>query len=184
MSKDGIVNLLKRIESLNRTASIMRIVEPFASKLQAASTVTLPVIFNIFEERYISKDYVELMEISKTIDMSLTTDQVSLIEENTHGQHASNNWYLQRAGRITASKLKSVCRTYKESPSLSLIKDICYPAKALFRTKAINWGLEHESVAVGVYKKTMEENHEDFIINEVGLVPNTFEVATIRSISR
>ncbi|KAG5883251.1 hypothetical protein JTB14_036100 [Gonioctena quinquepunctata] len=100
----------------------MRIVEPFASKLQAASTVTLPVIFNIFEERYISKDYVELMEISKTIDMSLTTDQVSLIEENTQGQHASNNWYLQRAGRITASKLKSVCRTNEESPSLSLIK--------------------------------------------------------------
>lgn len=170
-TKEGVVNLLKRIESLGRTASIMRIVEPFASNLQIASNITLPDIFNIFNEEYISKNYVELMNISKTLVVSLDKKKVLLIEEHTRGQHTSNNWYVQRAGRITASKLKSVCRTSKESPSLSLIKSICYPTKVLFQTKATEWGLKHELDAVEQYRKTMEE-HENFILNDVGLVIN------------
>lgn len=78
---------------------------------------------------------------------------------------------MQRARRITASKLKSVCKTSKELPSLSLIKSICYPTKVLFRTKATEWELKHELDAVDQYKKTIKE-HENFVINDVGLVIN------------
>lgn len=117
MTTQGIINLLKRIEDIDQTVCLMRIVEPFGSKLQAATEVTLPILFSIFDERYISKNYTELMEIAKGINLSLTTEEVLSIEQHTRGQHACNNWYIQRAGRITASKLKSVCRTNKETPS-------------------------------------------------------------------
>lgn len=57
-TKEGVVILLKRIESLECTVSIMRIVEPFASNLQIAFNLTLPDVFNIFNKECISKNYV------------------------------------------------------------------------------------------------------------------------------
>ncbi|XP_044744099.1 uncharacterized protein LOC123306265, partial [Coccinella septempunctata] len=88
---------------------------------------------------------------------------------NTRGQYACNNWHVKRAGRITASKFKAVCRTNKESLSLSLIKSICYPVNASFTSKATDWGLRHENVAVGEYQKQMEEKHEHFSVTDVGI---------------
>lgn len=150
----------------------MRIVQPFSEKLHLASNIILPSKLNIFDEGHFSKSYQELMILSKTIDLYLNEEQVNEIETNTRSQHVSDNWYIQRAGRITASKFKAVCRTNKESPSLSLIKMICYPIKMLFRTKATEWGLEHEIVAVKKYIEYMEEDHQDFIVNDVGLIIN------------
>ncbi|XP_044746014.1 uncharacterized protein LOC123307676 [Coccinella septempunctata] len=83
METEDITNLLKRIEDIGQTASVMRIVEPFASKLNKAVEVTLPNLFNIFDETYISKQYTELMEISKAISLSLTAEEVLLIEQHT-----------------------------------------------------------------------------------------------------
>lgn len=39
MSKEGVIHLLKRVEILNRIASVIMIGEPFASKLQTFSYV-------------------------------------------------------------------------------------------------------------------------------------------------
>lgn len=172
MGKNGVIDLLTRIEKLDRTAGLMRIVQPFAGKIQLASAEILQSIFNIFEEKNISKSHRELMEIAKTLKFNLTQEEATKIETLTRAQHASDNWYIQRAGRITASKFKGVCSTKKESPSLSLIKMICYPVKSLFRTKATEWGLEHETEAANEYLQIMEEEHIDIIVNDVGLIVN------------
>lgn len=173
MTESDIVGLLSKIDNMGQSAGLMRIVEPFASKICASAKELLPSILDIFNDTYTSKTYTELIQIANTIKLEISEEQCLEIETSTQNQHNSKNWYLQRSGRITASKFKSVCRTNKESPSLSLIKSICYPTKIIFSTKATTWGLEHEHVAVEKYKVYMEAgSHDSFIINQVGLIIN------------
>lgn len=74
--------------------------------------------------------------------------------------------------RITASKIKAACRTSLDKPSLSLVKDICYPMTKSFTNSATQWGCQHEKTAREQYKKEMEELHENFEIRDSGLVIN------------
>ena len=54
-------------------------------------------------------------------------DQAVLVEEQTRGQAKSRIWFDQRAGRITAFRLREAVHTNYLKPSLSLIKSICDP---------------------------------------------------------
>lgn len=166
----NIQNLLKEMEELGHNAAIMRVVEPFASGIAAQVNKILPSVLNIFDESHTTKTYLELLKISKNINLSLDDEQIMNIEKSTRNQSENRNWYIQRAGRITASKFRAVCKTNKMKPSLSLIKSICYPTKILFCNKATLWGINHEHIAVGDYQRFMSENHDSFQVNEVGFV--------------
>ena len=76
-------------------------------------------------------------------------DQSSLVEENTRQQAKSPIWFQQRAGCVTASKLKSAIVTDVMKPSISLIKLICYPDPTVdrFVSAACNYGLQYEDTA-------------------------------------
>ena len=51
---------------------------------------------------------------------------VEAVEKETRDQSHSKLWYRYRAGRVTASKMKAICRMNTDQPSQSLIKSICY----------------------------------------------------------
>ena len=57
----------------------------------------------------------------------MTVEMSEAIERGTRSQSHSRLWFTYRAGRVTASKMKSVCHTNPGKPSQSLIKTICYP---------------------------------------------------------
>lgn len=119
------------------------------------------------------KTYSEIMMIGKSLDVSLMVEWISCIEEATRMHSVNQNWFLQRAGRMTVSKFKLVCKTDKIKPSLSLIKSVCYPTKVSFITNETLWGISHENKAVEEYKKNMEEEyHEFFQVNDVWLIIN------------
>ncbi len=65
--------------------------------------------------------------------------QVQAVERATRSQSASRIWFRQRAGRITASKLKQAIKTNPQQPSKSLIKAICYPEAYRFTTAATRY---------------------------------------------
>ena len=69
----------------------------------------------------------------------LTSTHISVVERETRTQSSSRIWYRQRAGRITASKLKQVVRTNPEKPAKSLIKSICYPEAHRFSSVATRY---------------------------------------------
>lgn len=69
----------------------------------------------------------------------LSPSQVQAVERVTRSQSASRIWFRQRAGRITASKLKQVLNTNPHEPSKSLIKAICYPEAYRFTTAATRY---------------------------------------------
>ena len=110
-------------------------------------------VFDIFKEENCSKTYTELLKMAREVNCSVNREQIIEIEKRTRAQSENQNWYAQRAGRITASKFMLVCHTSKSKPSVSIIKSICYPTKILFTTKVTSWGLIHENIAVEAYRR-------------------------------
>jgi len=79
--------------------------------------------------------------------LAVTEDEAKNCEIDTQRQSKCKNWFSFRAGRITASKVKAVCRTSTDNPSKSLLKEICYPISKSFKAKPTDWGFEHEKDA-------------------------------------
>ncbi|XP_070384023.1 uncharacterized protein [Dermacentor albipictus] len=99
----------------------------------------------------------------------VTDEAVKFIEAKTKNQSNSPDWHLYRAGRVTASVMKTVCRTAIDNPSLSLLKSICYPEKYMLKTPAMAWGLEHERDALKTYEDHQKKKHKDFKCFRSGL---------------
>ena len=72
---------------------------------------------------------------------------------------------------MTASKMKAVCHTDSD-PAQSLVKSICYPEAFKFSSKATSWGCRHEKSAWDLCKQQILTKHNDFEINDSGLVIN------------
>jgi len=83
-----------------------------------------------------SLNYLELLNACDSISLSITDEESQAIERATQKQAESKVWFSQRAGRITASRLKAACHTDISKPSRSLIKTICYPEAHKFTSTA------------------------------------------------
>ena len=114
--------------------------------------------------------YKELLDVGEDIVFELTRDQILVIEQHTRAQHGCDLWFKHRAGWITASKMKAACHTDPASPSMSLIKQVCYPKHCSFSTAATRWGCDHEDIAHELYITEMEKQHTKFKAFCVGLV--------------
>ncbi|EDO30018.1 predicted protein [Nematostella vectensis] len=84
--------------------------------------------------------------------MKITPQQARDIEEATRDQSKSSLCFGLRAGRITSRKFHQACHTNPLSPSVSLIKDVCYGSK--FLTAEVRWGRTHEKDALDKYKQS------------------------------
>ena len=100
----------------------------------------------------------------------LTCDEANLVESHTKDQSKSRIWFQQRAGRVTASKLKSAISTNLSNPSTSLIKSICYPDKCQFFSTACKYGCDHEEKARKEYTYTMASQHTQFYLSQSRLI--------------
>ena len=76
--------------------------------------------------------YRELINLCEDFKLELTLEQISEIEEATKAQSKCDAWFSFRAGRVTASRMKAVCCTDPAAPSISLIKQLCYPRSFCF----------------------------------------------------
>ena len=128
----------------------------------------------LFSKDAIDMSYEDLVETCSEIydKYVISCDQASLVEENTRQQAKSRIWFQQRAGRITASKLKSAVATDIMKPFVSLIKSICYPDPTVdrFVSAACSYGLYYEDTARKEYVAIMKEMHVDFEVNKTGLI--------------
>ncbi|XP_048258168.1 uncharacterized protein LOC125383619 [Haliotis rufescens] len=96
-------------------------------------------------------------------------EEVTTVEAATRNQAGSPLWFQFRAGRITASKMKSASRTSLLDPSRSLLRHICYPNEVKFSHPATRWGCSHEVTARDAYEKLSCEHHHNFSVEECGL---------------
>ena len=128
-----------------------------------------PVLSDLYSSSNLALSYYELLQLSCATDvMAITSEQCKAVEMKTRDQSNSRLWFRMRAGRITASKFKSVCHTDPATPSLSLIMHVCHPDTVKFKTAATSWGCQHETDALEQYTKT--SNHNDLRVSQSGLV--------------
>ena len=93
------------------------------------------------QNKYLELSYHQLLSQCEVVlnNYSVTADMARNVEKHTRGQALSKIWFQQRAGRVTASKLKAAVSTNMAQPSISLIKALCYPESNCFKSEATSW---------------------------------------------
>lgn len=135
------------------------------------STFPQPIT-SLHKPEYVTFDYDHLLDVCKSVSLTVTDEMAEQVEAQTRQQANSKLWFKYRAGRITASNMKAVCRTNSMNPSKSLIKKICYPDLFVFNSKQTDWGRKHEKLAVEKYIKAEKKNHENLQVSGNGLFIN------------
>uniref|UniRef100_A0A3P9DA02 YqaJ viral recombinase domain-containing protein n=1 Tax=Maylandia zebra TaxID=106582 RepID=A0A3P9DA02_9CICH len=102
----------------------------------------------------------------------VTEEQAEAIEEPTRLQHKSPEWYVWRAGRITASMMHAVFATTVEKPAITVVNRVCYPVNSVCNVQT-TWGLEHEQDARHAYTQVMSACHKNLQVRMCGFLVNT-----------
>ena len=155
--------------------AVLSLIKPYSKNYVPARTSSClpPPLPTLFKESNLQVDSLEkLSERCKSVEVSLTSVEVTQVEKATREQSLSKIWFEQRAGRITASKMHDVMKTSLTSPSVSLIKSICYPEVFRFSSKATDWGCSHEKIALQQYVTSQTPHHESLKVSVSGLVLN------------
>ena len=173
-TEEEAASLFEALNNCGQKSVILSLVEPYSDQFVPKSLQDKfpPILTELHDERYHDADYEDLLYHCSSLDISFTQEEGKAAEECTRDQAASDTWFRLRAGRITASKMKAVCRTDKQKPSISLIKNICYPEKFKFSTPATAWGCEHEKEALGLFVSKMSEKHQNFKVEDSGIFLN------------
>ena len=112
------------------------------------------------------------MSTCKDVEISVSEEQAKAVEAATRDQASSKLWFRFRAGRITASKMKTACCTDPKQPAQSLIKSVCYPESYRFTSKATTWGCNHEKFARDMFIDVHKESHENVKVHDTGFFIN------------
>ena len=148
-----------------RKPAVLSLVNPCSESFVPVSTSSLlpKPLTSLFQEcnlHFGSRE--SLFEHCKSLKLSLLAGEILEVERQTRKQSLSKTWYDQRAGRITASIMHIVVHTSLCSPSLSLVKTICYPEVFSFSSPATDWGRTHEQLALKRYLSN-EMAHRDYL---------------------
>lgn len=165
---------LQKLSQCGTKPSVLSLTPPYAdSYIPKSMLPTYPKpLLELFQPKFLELDHSQLLAKCNSTDIRLTEEMIINVEQDTKGQSNSRLWFKYRSGRITASKLKQVCRTNPTMPSQRLIKEICYPELFRFTSAATRWGSVHEKPAREAYTKIMQSLHEDFTVEDSGLVFN------------
>jgi hypothetical protein len=104
-----------------------------------SSSPNFPVLDELYKQEQLELSFHELLQLSEEMEITVSPQQAVTTEKATRGQSGSKLWYRMRAGRVTASRLKAVCRTDPAMPSMSLIMSVCHPELSKFSTTATQW---------------------------------------------
>ncbi|XP_060563850.1 uncharacterized protein LOC132723192 [Ruditapes philippinarum] len=171
-TQSEISNLFSSLHATGKKYSILSVVPEFADnyrpkveQLKYAKDLT-----ELKEKNAMQMNYMELLSKCNDISISVTEEEVGNDEIATRQQSQSKLWYKFRSGRITASKMKSVCSTDSSNPSQSLIMSICYPSSHQFSSEATAWGLKNEKLAIDKFVQAfIAEGHENVTVENCGL---------------
>ena len=142
-------NFFEKLSKCGTKPAILSIVAPYSvNYVPKVEQPSFPKpLQQLFEEKYRKYSYTNLLHACEEIEITLNKEMVTAVEMETRTQRRSNLWFTYRAGRITASRMKSVCHTDASYPSQALVKSIVYPEAYKFKSKATSWVCRHEKHA-------------------------------------
>ncbi|XP_046845617.1 uncharacterized protein LOC124439435 [Xenia sp. Carnegie-2017] len=171
-SENQIKKFYQHLSDTKSNPAILSLISPFNEKfVPKRPAVNLHDPLNkLYSHQFACHEYEELISKSKEVmeTIKINQQQADMIEKATRNQSKSQIWHQMRMGRITASNFHRACRTNPETPSLSLVKDVCYGSQ--FKSDATSWGKANEKRALNQYTQVMKENHSIFSVKESGFV--------------
>lgn len=99
----------------------------------------------------------------------ISAEECEIINEMTIGQSINPKWKEARHGRLTASDFGKIVRRKSETLPDNLLKYILGYCPT-FTNTAVEWGREHEKVAIDSYLLKARELHPPLTYQETGLV--------------
>ena len=129
-------------------------------------------LVSLKQPEYIDLGYDELLTLCESTALEMNIEMSTAVERETRPQSHLKVWFTYRAGRVTASKIKSVCHTNPAIPSQSLIKMTYYLEELSFYSKQTTWWIQQEKKAQELYLKFQKHDHIDLCTAECGLVIN------------
>nr|CAI5835666.1 unnamed protein product [Callosobruchus analis] len=103
----------------------MYVMEPFISEMEQPSELLENPYRRLHNVQYEILDWGQLLQLTEQyVKIEISQTECERIDYATRQQAASEEWYNQRTGRVTASKFKQVCSTSITKPSVSLIKQM------------------------------------------------------------
>ena len=174
-TESEMANLFDSLSKCKTKPAVVSAVPVFSENyVPKSSLVNFPKPLNtLYQSDFLQINYDELLEHCESVLVDITQEMANVVEQETRAQSLSKFWFKQRAGRVTASKLKAVCRTNLAHPSHSLIKTICYPEEFSFSSKQTAYGSKNGKKARELYYKTSVKDYNDFQLSESGLVINS-----------
>ncbi|XP_074096814.1 uncharacterized protein LOC141526002 [Cotesia typhae] len=82
--------------------------------------------------------------------LSITTDDIKKIEEETREQSRSKSWFKYRQNRITVSNFYKCCIIRDEEAEVQFSTSLIN--QETFKSKSTDWGKENESKALEIYE--------------------------------
>ncbi|KAL0963068.1 hypothetical protein UPYG_G00349270 [Umbra pygmaea] len=140
-------------------SSILSVVPGHAQRYIPQSVqLNIPASLNkLYKPQFRSLSPQELQAESEKVfaALKITEEQCSVIENETRLQSKCAMWFDQRAGRVTASNIRTACQTDPDQPAVSLLKKLCYPVAYKHQTnnlpQSLKWGIQHEDMVVEEY---------------------------------
>jgi len=171
-NEPALCELLHGLSLTSTKCAILSAVDPYAEQFIPPETVKEfpPILTDLADKNTFDFSYADLLKRCETVEYQVTSEAARNCEAYTRQQAKSGIWFRYRAGRVTASKLKSACRTDAGAPSVSLIKSVCYPDLHRFSTEATRWGCEHELIAREKYEMIQNAFHKGFVVKDSGLI--------------
>ena len=142
-TNDENCDLMKKLAEMPGNPAAALLLEDNCSEyLPPALKVKLPKpLTSMFQKDAIGLSLPELITKSRELyqTIHITKEQSEAICALTANQSSSKHWLTYRSFRITASKFRQVLHSNLVSPSISLLKQICYPEAFRFTNEATNY---------------------------------------------
>ncbi|XP_033747952.1 uncharacterized protein LOC117332971 [Pecten maximus] len=130
------------------------------------------MLTELLRQDMLQSSFSDILKYCEDINVKVSKEEAESVEKATRQQAQSKLWNRFRSGRITASRMYSVCHSSPAAPSESLIKAVCNPESAKFTSTATSWGCTHEKVARETYNEALQTLHDNFAVEAVGLTLN------------
>ena len=131
-----INNSYSKLSECGTKPAILSITPPYANNYKPKSD--LPEFpapsMELYRAEYSQYNYTSLLEACFETSIDITNEMAATIEKATKEGSGSNIWFRYGVGRVTASRMKTICNTDCANPAQSLIKGICYPEAFKFST--------------------------------------------------
>lgn len=169
-SPSEIEDFFKMIsEEKEKKPIALSVVHPYSKDFVQSSEHLPKRMQSIFKPAQLENTYPELLALAEShLHEEVSPAMADHLEVLTRSQSKSREWFRYRAGRITASRFRQILHTDPHQPSVSLVKNVCYPEIQKFSTKATVWGCEHEKDALQAYKTQIMTSHSGLSVTSCG----------------